>query len=552
MSKRKDLSNLSNEELIEKVIETENRFAESYVNAAIMISEVQEKNEELQNLSQIATSSFNEIFIFSQENFKFLYCNKAALTNLGYTLEEMYRLHPWDLKRHLNRESFEGKIAQLIHEEARNISLNSVHTRKDGTTYPVDIRLQKGTYQGIPVYTAIILDIGKEIELREQLHLASKLASVGELAAGVGHEINNPLTIILGHLNKVEKLLGKTNSISKEAKSSIKKCEIAGNRIKKIVQGLRTYARSDEKDLESFDVLDSVFETVSLVQEIYSKEGIQIKVQNRTNPSESTFIYGNKGRIQQVIMNLISNAKDAVLKVQKPQILVNIATNSQGIEVEVRDNGHGISPKNQNKVFSSFFTTKDINQGTGIGLSLVASITHEHKGFVTFDTVPGKGTSFKLKLPTVDNTQFQTKDSPERSEKKQLDLNILFAEDDSEVRELLTDQLKELGFKVTVKNDGKALVEAFFNNPTYYDLIITDMKMPVMNGEKAVTIIRNSKYSFQPKIIAITGGIEADLADSNNSFTHLIDGYILKPFDRDLLEKTIADVFTKEDCKKSA
>jgi len=175
------------------------------------------------------------------------------------------------------------------------------------------------------------------------------------------------------------------------------KIDLSIDRIANIVRGLKTFSRSGESELHVFDLKDLMQEVQGLFCEIYQRAGIDLKFEY--DPEARFQIFGNRGRIQQVLVNLIANGKDALEGVEKPELRVSMNLIGNTVQLKVSDNGHGIPKEISEKIFDPFFTTKDVNKGTGIGLSLVLTIIKEHEGEIHFDSTVGVGTTFNIRLP---------------------------------------------------------------------------------------------------------------------------------------------------------
>lgn len=224
----------------------------------------------------------------------------------------------------------------------------------------------------------------------------SKLASLGILAAGVGHEINNPLSVIKGHVVIVIKSLEREKVDVNILQKSMQKIEIATDRIATIIKGLKTYSRADTAELEPFNISDMILETLDLVRSNYKIEGIDIK----TSILNSVFVNGNRGRLQQVLMNLLSNAKDAIK--EEPKVIKVILWTENGlVRVYVNDTGEGISEDIIDKIFEPFFTSKGVNEGTGLGLGISNQIIEEHQGRLIVENTGPDGTSFMIELKEI-------------------------------------------------------------------------------------------------------------------------------------------------------
>jgi two-component system NtrC family sensor kinase len=235
-------------------------------------------------------------------------------------------------------------------------------------------------------------------ELNAQLVQSDKLAALGKMAAGVAHEINNPLAVILQKTGWMEDLLEEEdlrNSRNyQELKASIAKIEEHVERARKVVHGMLGYARKMEPRTEDVDVNETVKQTVSLLNNFARINNIEIKTELA---SDLPIIAGDQSQLQQVFLNIINNAIDAISK----DGLINIKTGRSDsvITVEIKDSGPGIPPDKQKRVFDPFFTTKEPGKGTGLGLWISYTIMEKMGGNISFESVVGKGTTFFIRIP---------------------------------------------------------------------------------------------------------------------------------------------------------
>lgn len=396
----------------------------------------------------------------------------------------------------------------------------------------------EGKKKNIERIVGIAWDITNQVLIGQELKLQSKvaqhnakLASIGQLAAGVGHEINNPLAIIKGFLSVIHKEVLKNPVDITKVLSFLEKTLIASDRISNIVSGLRNFSRSDQDQHYHFNVNDLLNETVSLLKEIYSKEGVQLTCE--FNGLQNISIYGNRGKIQQVLMNIISNAKDSLNDHDNGQIQIISTPSDTSIIISIKDNGVGIDDSIKDKIFDAFFTTKEVNEGTGIGLALAHSIIRDHDGEISFSSQNNLGTEFIIKLPI--NKASPTATAPKKIQNnasiENLPCKVILAEDEEDIREYLTILFEDLGMQVQAFADGKSAYDAFCKGGV--DLIISDVKMPIMDGLSLLKLIRQQTDQQQPKFILITGGVALDLKNQDKELKDLIDGYLFKPFEKE-------------------
>ncbi len=377
------------------------------------------------------------------------------------------------------------------------------------------------------------------LELEQQKKLAqhhTKLASIGELAAGVGHEINNPLAIAKGFLFSLSK---KITSDDQSMTTTFVKVNNALDRIAVIVKGLRTFSRVDDVELVNFDVLETLDESISLIEDMYKSEGITL-INNINLVDKSLGAHGNKGKLQQIFMNLLSNAKDAV-RVSDEKILSISATLSDNkLRILFTDTGCGIPQNIIDNIFDPFFTTKDVNEGTGIGLSLVYNFINEFGGTISVSSEESKGSEFIVELPvSAFENEVVTVEEGKNMSDPQIAYSVIIADDEEGIREILQMYLEDMGITVTTAENGKQALDFYLEDPVQYDMIISDIKMPEMDGVTLLKTIRNDKSLKQPKFIFITGGINIDLEASDNELIKLIDAHFYKPFDREQIFDTL-------------
>jgi PAS domain S-box-containing protein len=377
------------------------------------------------------------------------------------------------------------------------------------------------------------------LELEKQKKLAQhhrKLASIGELAAGVGHEINNPLAIAKGFL---ESLSGKLPSNDSETMSAFSKVSTALERIAAIVKGLRTFSRIDSDDKEHFDVIETLEESIGLVEDMYKIEGVSLRYDAQLSQS-NIGINGSRGKLQQIFMNLLSNAKDALKSSDEKIITIDTRLADNQLKIMVTDTGCGIPSSIIDLIFDPFFTTKDVNEGTGIGLSLVYNFVEELGGTITVESDKDKGSRFILELSVIDFLKADHFiDNDEDVKTPTINSSVILADDEEGIRDVLAMMIEETGIKVTKAENGQQALDLYLKTPDAFDMIISDIQMPKMDGITLLKTIRSDLKLKQPKFIFITGGIGIDFESSDNELNHLIDAHFFKPFNQDKIFDTL-------------
>jgi PAS domain S-box-containing protein len=377
------------------------------------------------------------------------------------------------------------------------------------------------------------------IELEKQKKLAqhhTKLASIGELAAGVGHEINNPLAIAKGLLESLNKKLPANDAATINTFSTVNN---ALDRIAAIVKGLRTFSRIDDDDTDHFDVIETLDESIALVEDIYKIEGITLR-NNSDLKKNNVGINGSRGKLQQTFMNLLSNAKDAVRETPLKTITIDTELHSNNLKIIITDSGCGIPNNIIDHIFDPFFTTKDVNEGTGIGLSLVYNFVKELGGTITVNSNENVGTSFIIEFSIIEYLKNNdVNEAHNHDAAPTIKSSVILADDEEGIRDVLAMIIEEMGIKVTKAENGQQALDIYMNAPEAFDIIISDIQMPEMDGVTLLKTIRGNKELKQPKFIFITGGINIDLEASDNELNQLIDGHFFKPFDQKNVFETL-------------
>ncbi|HLE01541.1 MAG TPA: PAS domain S-box protein [Bdellovibrionota bacterium] len=473
----------------------------------------------------------------------FMDVNNAFCSMLGFSKSELIGLHievvtfPGDvaLSKQILRELVEGKIQDAQFEKR--------YQHKNGSQVwaEVSVTLTRDSGGNPDYFIAQIHNINErklaeaeKSQIHAQLIHSAKLASIGTLAAGVAHEINNPLTIIQGNIEFLRDYLSQIESPG-QALQLLEKQEKGVRRIATIVNGLRTYARPDTDFIASVDLHKTIGDTVSLVGNIYLKSGIDLKSELK---STYPFVKGSVGKIQQITMNLLSNAKDAIEKTEAGG-MIRIETDdaADSVILRISDNGCGIEPRFMDKIFDAFYTTKPPGKGTGLGLSIVQSLVESMDAKIELDSQPGLGTSFTLRFQPAPKAESQP-DSTKASLNQSVRGRALVVDDEAPIREILKSYLEELGLEVFEAEDGMTALELVSTHT--FEYVLTDIKMPKMGGDKLLLAIKSLK-SPSPKLIVITGGILTEYTrEQREAIRSCANGFLNKPFSRETLHKVIS------------
>ena len=295
-----------------------------------------------------------------------------------------------------NQAAWDELIARLV----RDGSISNAELRLqglDGRSFPALISAKAEALEPQQALAAIHFlakDISKRQAMEKQLLLADKLSSIGQLAAGIAHEVNNPLGMILGYTQ----LLIRGEEAGTQRYDDLRTIEKHTRTCKTIVERLLNFARSTQTLREPGDIHQIIDEVVNLLK--HSLEMDQILLEKEFD-TRVPWLPLDKEKMRQVLMNLLVNARQAIGKQGKINLITRYDADRDEVMIQVRDNGCGIRPENLNRVFDPFFTTKATGEGTGLGLSVSYGIVQDHKGQILVSSEPGKGSTFTLILPNL-------------------------------------------------------------------------------------------------------------------------------------------------------
>ncbi len=334
-----------------------------------------------------------------------------------------------------------------------------------------------------------------------RLMQSEKLSAIGEFVAGVAHELNNPLTALIGFSELLQM------RVSDEAtKTSLKRISSSAERCHKIVQSLLSFARQhppERKLTEVNALIDAVLEIL-----IYELRTSNIKVE-KDYAQNLPKLMVDPHQIQQVFLNIVHNARQAI-EAYQPHGNIRITTRALNGKVQVRfqDDGPGISPENLKKIFDPFFTTKAVGKGTGLGLSLSYGIIHEHGGTIAAESKPGAGTAFIIEFPVAsgENTTSITPEKPSPALTQEgKGRKILVVDDEEDILDLVRQTMVAQGYIVQTVTDGEKALQVLEKET--FDLIVTDWKMPGLSGQQLYERLRQANPAAARQVIFMTGDV---------------------------------------------
>ncbi|UCD56012.1 MAG: response regulator, partial [Candidatus Hydrogenedentota bacterium] len=380
-------------------------------------------------------------------------------------------------------------------------------------------------------------DITEKMQLQNQLFQAQKMESIGTLAGGIAHDFNNLLGGILGYASLMKTNLRKNNRVFSFAET----IEKSANRAAELTAQLLAFARGGRYEARILNLNIVVDETLEIISRTFDKS---IDIEVHSHESLPT-IEADAGQIQQVLMNLCVNARDAMLDGGKLTIETNVETLTKRyakthagtkpgsyVTLSVTDTGVGMDKESVERIFEPFFTTKEKGKGTGLGLSVVYGVVRNHGGHVRVRSEPGKGSTFKIYLPVSGKPE---KEYSYESEMPQGGGELILVVDDEEViRSLAKDTLESNGYRVLLAHNGVEAVKIYGKYNGDIGLVIIDMVMPKMGGRE--TFLKLKKINPQVKVLLSTG--YSQNGEAKEMLNDGVIGFVQKPYQLgDLLSK---------------
>lgn len=498
--------------------------------------------------------SVDEGFIIIDRDFRIISANRAFADEVKMPVEDIIGKHCYEVSHHLPKPCYEkGEDCAVRHVFETGEPHTVVHTHFDAKDNPVYIEtkaypLSRDESGKVMTAIEILVDITEKKKLEEQLRHMQKMDAIGQLAGGIAHDFNNILTAIVGYGHI---------ALMKMAPNSSERLNIehmleAADRAERLTQNLLVLSRKQIIDGKPVD-LNVIIRTVEKL--LLRIIGEDIKVETILHEG-AVDVFADSGQIEQVLMNLATNARDAIQDCGTFTIETEvIELDDEFVKIHgygkpgayalmtVMDTGTGMDETTRERIFEPFFTTKEFGKGTGLGLSIVYGIIKQHDGYINCYSEINKGTTFRIYLPVfkIDAVR-EIKPSetvgipPARGSE-----TILLAEDEESVRRLIRDVLKESGYKVIEAFDGEEAVSKFMENKDTIDLLLLDVVMPKVSGREAYEIIKKVKPDIK---LLMTSGYSADFISKKGIIEEGLN-FLAKPMSPANLLKKVREVLDK-------
>ncbi|HTS20035.1 MAG TPA: response regulator [Verrucomicrobiae bacterium] len=495
-----------------------------------------------QNYRVLFDSASDAIFVIDLASYRILEANTSALRLTKRSILDLVGRAFIDICPSL--QSVEATSAQMDGIKLFNAVFRPFNevpiTRGDGTIVNCEGDASLVQWRQRLALQVNVTDVSERKKAGEQLRRAEKLSALGQLIAGVAHELNNPLAVVIGYAQ----VLAEKSSLDPETRQDIERIHHESDRASRIVRDLLSFARPTEPQKKVVD-LNRLVASVLETQEVNLRAANVHLEQHLDAKLPATMV--DPGQIEQVIVNLINNAVHALGNRTNSRTLT-VATQENGnyIRLIVADNGPGIPPDVVGKIFDPFFTTKPLGKGTGLGLTITNTIIQEHRGKILVENQPMGGAKFTIELPVV---ACPVSGMPERlppdvspAAEEPASRTVLVVDDEPGVTSLLNRVLTRKGFAVTIATNGEEALTRLSERS--YDVVISDIRMPGMDGRKMFETLKRQNETQAHRIIFVTGDTVSP--DTQAFFQETGNRWLSKPFNIAQVTEVVNDLVEKQ------
>ncbi|HED19277.1 MAG TPA: response regulator [Gammaproteobacteria bacterium] len=504
------------------------------------LSELQKNEEKYRRLVE-ALSEDHFFYTFNREG-NFTYISPSITRVLGYSEPEFLTSCTTYLSENIvNRNAAQMRTLSMKGVQQAPYEIEIIH--KNGAAHRLEVT-ESPVFdeQGVVIAVdGIAHDVTERIQMQNQLRQAQKMEAIGQLTGGIAHDFNNILGSILGYTSLAQQKLP-TDGDRKLA-GYLAEVYRAGERARDLISQMLAFSRGSATQSQAMELTPLVKECVKMM-----RSTLPATIDLLTDiADELPAVMMDTVQLHQLVMNLCINARDAIEN-EKGCIELSLHTATgirancsschhpiQGnfVELVTQDNGQGIDASALPRIFDPFFTTKDIGKGTGMGLSMVHGIVHGHGGHILVDSIPGKGTSFRLLFPLIGITGLSTTGRESSPEPVRGSGHVMVVDDDPSLTLYLKELLQERGYRVTALTDARAALDLFEQDPAAVDLLLTDQTMPKLAGDQ----LAQAMLARRPDLPVILCTGYSDRIDAETAGQLNIRGYFTKPVDPDKLTR---------------
>jgi len=520
------------------------------------VSNLEANEKELNKANEFKKSIINSIndalYIIEAGSFNIIEANQVFKDRINVPSEEIIGKTCYEVIYNAKSPCEQCRAKDVI-EQGKSITYEEVFYRNDGTAKYLEISVSPVRDDAGKVIHLVYVarDITERRHLEEQFRQSQKLESIGILSGGIAHDFNNILTGIIGFGNLLQMKLDKDSPLNYYTEQILRSSERAA----KLVSNLLAFSRKQIINPIPLNLNETIHKAAQFLKRLL-EENIELKVNFNV---DKLIVLADSIQIEQVLMNLATNARDAMpeggtltiqtdlFKMDKDFIKIyGYGKAGNYALITVTDNGTGIDSETIQKIFDPFFTTKEVGKGTGLGLSTAYGIIKQHNGFISVDSEKGKGTTFSIYLPLIEEKSEKTnyfdltKKDIECLEGSE---TILIAEDEKFVRDAHSEFLTKHGYTVLEAADGQDALQIFLEQKDNIALVLTDVIMPRKNGWELSEEIKKIKPEVK---VIFTSGYSNEIIDKKELLEKGMD-FLIKPVSPENLLKMIRKILDERE-----
>ncbi len=475
----------------------------------------------------------SEAIVITDTDGTIVYANPAFTRATGYTPAEAIGRNPRLLKSDKQDAEFYRQLWDTL-KRGEVWHGHFVNRRKDGTLFEEEAAISpmRDATGKVVNYVAVKRDVTREVQLEGELRQAQKMEGIGQLAGGVAHDFNNILSALLMQID----LVGMVEHLPGEAREGLQQIAADARRAVDLTRQLLLFSRRQVMQPQLLDLNELVLNLTKMLQRII-REDVHLQLHLNSTPLR---VRADAGMIDQVLMNLAVNARDAMsnggeLRIETSGTTVSEADASLNPDalpgryvcLSVSDTGGGIPPEILPRIFEPFFTTKEVGKGTGLGLATVFGIVKQHRGWIKLDNRPGQGVTFHVFLPASPVAEAEAVPAEAKLKPRGGTETVLLVEDDAAVRRPTRKLLERHGYQILEAADGMEALKVWQEYRGAVSLLLTDLVMPGgVGGQELARRLR----AEQPKLkVVYVSGYSADIAGQNFQLLHG-EAFVQKPY----------------------
>ena len=511
---------------------------ESGQHAVLVVLSDLTQRERATELLRIVLGSVSDAILTIDQRGIVKSANPAALGQFGYAEDELVGENVSLLMPEPYREEHDGYLADYIRTglaKVIGIGREVECRRRDGSRFPAELTVTEFSLEGERHFTGVLRDITERRRLQSQFIQAQKMEAVGRLAGGVAHDFNNLLTIINGYC---ELLLMSDLPVGDQRRESVASIRDAGERAARLTEQLLAFSRSAIIEPKVIDLNELVSDSAKLLRRLIGEDIILAVI---TVPMP-IWVKADPSQLEQVIMNLVVNARDAMptggrLTIETSTLAPADVDRSWFACLTVSDTGHGMTDEVKGKIFEPFFTTKGVGKGTGLGLAVVHGVVTQNGGRIAIESAVGVGTTFQILLPIITLESSESLADPVRLATRGTE-TVLLVEDEEAVRKITRIALQMQGYTVLEADGGAEAIRLSESYPGEIHLLVSDVVMPEMGGRQLLDAVRQRRPGL--RVLFMSGYM--DDAVLLHGVVESTDAFIQKPFTPLSLARKVREV----------